>query len=366
MGFEVTDSNPISDLKSVASTSSIATTILDIENVQYGKTMDDPFLKDGDKLIKPNPISTEEDIKFGCSLKYFKIRAKEEWILFQRKIPFIIIYIFALAYVYPVLMRNVGFYLHHTMKDYIYSNGTVKQKSLYDLGHELLPDLSQDTKTSRIFLQLNEIIQYFLVFSLISVILSILFLKRSKLGLRSRKHGEIANLTNISAIGILFRYMTMMVLGHLLRSLTYPLTSLPGPAKHCTNYTIEAQNRPISFNQIFQLRNSPLENCGDLLFSGHMVSASCVVYCITYYLFVMISTNKRKFVRFSVIAYVIFIWICLACQIFTAIATRNHYTVDIWLGGLIGYMNWMWHRFVVIPKDPVVGKSDRFHGVKIY
>ena len=167
-----------------------------------------------------------------------------------------------------------------------------------------------------------------------------------------------------------------------------------GPAKHCTNYTIEAQNRPISFNQIFQLRNSPLENCGDLLFSGHMVSASCVVYCITYYLFVMISTNKRKFVRFSVIAYVIFIWICLACQIFTAIATRNHYTVDIWLGGLIGknrfwkkklyvriyfeknwhfstflilgYMNWMWHRFVVIPKDPVVGKSDRFHGVKIY
>ena len=38
MGFEVTDSNPISDIKSVASTSSIATTILDIENVQHGKT----------------------------------------------------------------------------------------------------------------------------------------------------------------------------------------------------------------------------------------------------------------------------------------------------------------------------------------
>ena len=38
MGFEITDSNTISDLKSVASTSSIATTILDIENVQHGKT----------------------------------------------------------------------------------------------------------------------------------------------------------------------------------------------------------------------------------------------------------------------------------------------------------------------------------------
>ena len=38
MGFEVTDSNPISDIKSIASTSSIATTILDIENVQSEKT----------------------------------------------------------------------------------------------------------------------------------------------------------------------------------------------------------------------------------------------------------------------------------------------------------------------------------------
>ena len=38
MGFEVTDSNPISDIKSIVSTNSIATTILDIENIQHGKT----------------------------------------------------------------------------------------------------------------------------------------------------------------------------------------------------------------------------------------------------------------------------------------------------------------------------------------
>ena len=60
------------------------------------------------------------------------------------------------------------------------------------------------------------------------MILSIFFLKRSKVGSRSRKHGEIANITNISAVGITFRYLTMMTIGHLLRSLTYPLTSLPG------------------------------------------------------------------------------------------------------------------------------------------
>jgi len=327
---------------------------------------DDPFIKDGDKVLKGNYAPAEENIKFGCSAKYLKIRTKEEWILFQRKIPFFLIYIFSLAYLYPVVMRNVGFYLHHTMRDYVHTNGSLTQKSLYDLGHEFLPDLSQDTKTSKIFRTLNELIQYFLVFSLIAVILSIFFLKRSKVGSRSRKHGEIANITNISAVGITFRYLTMMTIGHLLRSLTYPLTSLPGPATHCTNYTLEAQNKPTTLMEIFQSINSPFENCGDLLFSGHMVSASCVVYCITYYLFVMISRNKRKIVRLSVIAFVIFMWICLGCQIFTAIATRNHYTVDIWLGGLIGYMNWMWHRYVVLPKDPIIGKSDLFHGVKIY
>ena len=84
------------------------------------------------------------------------------------------------------------------------------------------------TKTSNIFRTLNEFIQYFLVLSLLTVILSVFFLKRSKVGSRSRKHGEIANITNISAVGITFRYLTMMTIGHLLRSITYPLTSLPG------------------------------------------------------------------------------------------------------------------------------------------
>ena len=98
---------------------------------------DDPFIKDGDKVLKGNYATTEENIKFGCSAKYLKIRTKEEWILFQRKIPFFLIYIFSLAYLYPVVMRNVGFYLHHTMRDYVYTNGSLTQKSLYDLGHEV-------------------------------------------------------------------------------------------------------------------------------------------------------------------------------------------------------------------------------------
>ena len=90
-------------------------------------------------MLKGNYAPAEENIKFGCSAKYLKIRTKEEWILFQRKIPFFLIYIFSLAYLYPVVMRNVGFYLHHTMRDYVHTNGSLTQKSLYDLGHEVKP-----------------------------------------------------------------------------------------------------------------------------------------------------------------------------------------------------------------------------------
>ena len=66
-----------------------------------------------------------------------KIRVREEWILLRRKIPFFLLYIFSLSYLFPVVMRNIGFYFHHTMRDYTYKNTTLKQKSLYDLGHEV-------------------------------------------------------------------------------------------------------------------------------------------------------------------------------------------------------------------------------------
>ena len=59
---------------------------------------------------------------------------------------------------------------------------------------------------------------------------------------------------------------------------------LSGPAKHCTNYTIEEKNKPNTAKEIFQLRNNPFENCGDLLFSGHMVSARLIFYAIQLFL----------------------------------------------------------------------------------
>ena len=118
---------------------------------------------------------------------------------------------------------------------------------------------------------MNELINSFLVTAMVTMIVSALFLKRNKMGQKSRRPGEIANINNISSIGMLTRFLTMMVVGHFFRVLTYPLTSLPGPAKHCTNYTLEAINRPTALREIYYRLNSPFENCGDLLFSGHIL-----------------------------------------------------------------------------------------------
>ena len=93
---------------------------------------------------------------------------------------------------------------------------------------QLLPNLSEDTRTSHILHIFNESIQYVLGFFGLLVTFGVFFLKRSKIGTRSTIYGEIANITNISVVGIIFRYCTMMTLGHLVRAITYTLTSLPG------------------------------------------------------------------------------------------------------------------------------------------
>ena len=121
---------------------------------------------------------------------------------------------------------------------------------------QFLPDLSEDTSTSHIFQVLNELIQYFLVFSLLVLILSIFFLKRSKIGARSRNHGEIANITNISAVGIIFRYLTMLTFGHLIRSITFPLTSLPGKFQiHLESILLEDSSNSSAHVMIYVIKS---------------------------------------------------------------------------------------------------------------
>ena len=83
-----------------------------------------------------------EIITIGCSAKHLKLRIKEEYVLLKRYALLLFGYFLALIYPYPIVMRNLGFYLHHTMKTYVEDETTVKQKSLYDIGHQVGPNLN--------------------------------------------------------------------------------------------------------------------------------------------------------------------------------------------------------------------------------
>ena len=81
---------------------------------------------------------SKKAIKLGYSSKHIRIRIKEEYILLKRYALLLFGYFLALIYPYPIVMRNFSFYLHHTMKDYVEDESTLRHKTLYDLGHQAI------------------------------------------------------------------------------------------------------------------------------------------------------------------------------------------------------------------------------------
>ena len=96
------------------------------------------------------------------------------------------------------------------------------------------------------------------------------------------------------------------------------------------------------------------------------IAATTIVLCLNHYFTIVMSMKKTIISRVSQLLFKTFVWFCLVFQIFTTIATRNHYTVDIWLAALFSYMNWTWHCHVIIPRDPVVKKAELPNSGKIY
>ena len=91
-----------------------------------------------DELFLSEKACSKKAIKLGYSSKHIRIRIKEEYILLKRYALLLFGYFLALIYPYPIVMRNFSFYLHHTMKDYVEDESTLRQKTLYDLGHQAI------------------------------------------------------------------------------------------------------------------------------------------------------------------------------------------------------------------------------------
>jgi len=126
------------------------------------------------------------------------------------------------------------------------------------------------------------------------------------------------------ALELLAHFCVVTTTLALIRNMLFLSTSLPSPALHCLpNSTTYAP--PEEIHELFRGLSG---QCGDLIFSGHMLHALSV-YKITR-------------------SHVIFI-MCFV-QSYTILASRSHYTVDVLLAWIIVpnawdlYYSWIYHH----------------------
>ena len=233
-------------------------------------------------------------------------------------------------------MRHFG--ISHYVKD---ENQTlVEINRLEDLGFQLLPDWSDN----ELIKGLSELIIAGIHIAGIVFIVAILFSERWS-------HREIFG------VNILVRLVYCYATVHIFRSVSYLSTSLPGPAAHCVDPLIEEQHKPKTIYDLF-VQTDVFGNCGDLIYSGHMAGITTVSCTIIFYFNKLLQDNptyETSWWYFNtplpVIVLTIVCGITIFIQALFCIGTRNHYTVDTFLGIIIGYWNFIWHLFVLRPTD---------------
>jgi len=149
-----------------------------------------------------------------------------------------------------------------------------------------------------------------------------------------------------------YRILVALCIGHTLRFATYSVTSLPGARPHCQPGA--ELLKPPSGLEILRFTAGVAPNCGDLVFSGHMFQALTMVYAAKDYSWAYFPQWPR-FRKAMVAAMVA----CCVIQIFTILASRSHYSVDIVVACYTSFLLWtvLWDRW----PDPT-GQPDKAGG----
>ncbi len=116
-----------------------------------------------------------------------------------------------------------------------------------------------------------------------------------------------------STVLIYSRFGIVLVISEFLRCISFLSTSLPGPGYHCSienkNYFAPQLNEIFTYSSIYY-------NCGDLIFSGHIMFMICC----------FLTFHKYSCMKFKIKLYMM-LYIIL-CGILI-ISLRKHYTIDI-------------------------------------
>tara|TARA_B110000008_G_scaffold255358_1_gene272019 strand:- start:108 stop:1052 length:945 start_codon:yes stop_codon:yes gene_type:complete len=141
----------------------------------------------------------------------------------------------------------------------------------------------------------------------------------------------------IYVCNILARYDLVMSAGHIFRFMCYISTTLPGSAEQCVASTKDDFIKYIGPRihhgiDIYTKAPTYPGNCGDLIFSGHMLLLVLLTKVSSTYTYSLFHLHTKWNLLFQFFIFVLFI-----TQILGTLAQRNHYTIDVIIGIFIAF-----------------------------
>lgn len=233
--------------------------------------------------------------------------------LFRRQ-AHIIAFWWALWYVVCPLAMNVAYYRYEA------------GPRLRDWGFEVIPELPEKYR------HMAEVPHLIL---LTWNILYLLVAVRPSAGRHKRVFG----------VNMIRRWTCVFVACHTLRAATFLGTTLPGAAEHCLPDYDWRANQPETPYRITPNPGWPTKNCGDLLFSGHMLETTLNVLVLSKYTEPTTNCSRATYRRLMCIAALV-----LIIQAVLTIASRNHYTADVVIAVYLVPLVWHAHE-TLRPED---------------
>jgi hypothetical protein len=289
----------------------------------------------GTRSTTPTPSLTNNNniltITNRTRLDHLKYRIRCEIQLLRLQAGFFIGAGIIMTYFSALLFRNLAFYRFEP------------QPRLRDIGFELIPDLEH----SIFFHHFMDIPMDFTLASTGIVCILTLFSQNSYPPF---------------AVNMLRRVLWMLCVGHCMRFLTYMSTTMPGPNETCLPGHLDDNHprRPTTWKEIFtRFAFNPGNGCGDLMFSGHMLSIISPVLMIGYYGNAVLIQNqylsKPGFYGLMIILFTMIIG-----QGIIIVCSRNHYTSDIVVATYLTPLLWNFYVGALYPKDVIPPAFEEF------
>eukprot|EP01065_Artemidia_motanka_P035392 TRINITY_DN43309_c0_g1_i1.p1 TRINITY_DN43309_c0_g1~~TRINITY_DN43309_c0_g1_i1.p1 ORF type:complete len:356 (+),score=76.07 TRINITY_DN43309_c0_g1_i1:60-1127(+) len=280
-----------------------------------------------------DPADPSEYIRIAKQrMGHFRWRLREELEALRRQWIPILLCVLVLVYGTLVVFLNVAYYRYG--KAYSPHNETscfAKLESdetatlcvprrLHDLGYDIVPELTDSQKDHLTNIPLN----FLFVMTAVTVVMLVVPPRPQDPAAAIPKNPRTSTDGSFNkplVVNAVRRVGTVYAVGHTIRACTYIATSVPGAADHCLRHE---DISPPSAAEIFYKPASTEKNCGDLIFSGHMLITLLV--CCTFHRYGAAALQLRRTGHMAVLAVMV---VAAIAQSYMILGARHHYTVDV-------------------------------------